>query len=321
MNEAIRIGTRDSELALWQANFVGAQLKNFGYPCTLVSVKSDGDKDLQTPLYEMGVQGIFTRALDIALLNHQIDIAVHSYKDVPTQLPKGLIVAAVLERHNPKDLLVWHPELRLSTSQVSSLSDGGNMAAFEQMAFVIATSSIRRKAQWLAKFPKSTIENIRGNVNTRLQKLNDSNWFGAIFAAAGLERINLRPKNAVELAWMLPAPAQGAVVVVCREDDITVMDSCSFLNHTETAICTAIEREFLRALLGGCSTPISALARIENGLIYFEGNITLPDGSKTVSINRTATVETAENKGLTWAHDILNEGGKSIIEKLSDAAS
>ena len=138
---------------------------------------------------------------------------------------------------------------------------------------IIATSSIRRIAQWLNRYPNHKIENLRGNVNTRLRKLKGSNWNGAIFAAAGLERINLRPENSIDLDWMLPAPAQGAIMIVCREDDDYSFESCQSFNDEHTALCTKIERDFLSGLMGGCSTPISALAEIKKDKILFKGNI------------------------------------------------
>src|SRR5690606_26134972 len=156
-----------------------------------------GDIDLVTPLYEIGVQGIFTKALDAALLNNRIDIAVHSLKDVPTLLPKNIVQAAVLKRGPVRDLLVY--------KQDTAFLDQKDYTAH------IATSSLRRKAQWLRRFPQHQVHNLRGNVNTRLQKLAAEPWDAAIFAAAGLERTNLRPEKALELDWMLPAPAQGAV--------------------------------------------------------------------------------------------------------------
>ena len=246
MQKIIRIGTRESQLAVWQANEVKRLLKIEGFEAELIYIKSEGDIDLKTPLYEMGVQGVFTRSLDAALLNNRIDIAVHSMKDVPTLLPVGLIQAAVLARASQKDLFVYK-------------SDTGFLDDFSSAA-LIATSSIRRKSQWLNRYPNHIIENIRGNVNTRLQKLNDQNWDGAIFAAAGLERIGVRPENSMDLNWMLPAPAQGAIMVVSRDNDNYVLDATATINNPSTTTCTKIERDFLRTLLGGCSTPISAFA-------------------------------------------------------------
>src|SRR5664279_5117338 len=213
MSEKLRIGTRESQLALWQANRVKKLLREHGTDADLVLIKSEGDLDLATPLYAMGVQGIFTRSLDLALLNNQIDLAVHSMKDVPVQLPAGLIQADVLERDKPYDLLVPNPA-------------GENLRLENHISFTIASSSLRRKAQWLHRFPSDEIEPIRGNVNTRLKKLENSNWWGAIFAAAGLERIGLRPAHAIELDWMIPAPAQGAILVVCLEKNKEVFDQC-----------------------------------------------------------------------------------------------
>ena len=201
-------------MAVWQAEQVKEMLGHHGFHAELVLIKSEGDMDLKTPLYEMGVQGVFTRNLDSALLNDRIDIAVHSMKDVPTQLPNGILQSAVLKRASYKDLLVYN-------------GDAHFLDDFQSSA-MIATSSIRRKAQWLHRYPNHSIDILRGNVQTRLRKLTESNWNGAIFAAAGLERIGLRPINSTELHWMLPAPAQGAIMVVCREKDDFCFQHVSF---------------------------------------------------------------------------------------------
>lgn len=297
----LRIGTRDSQLAVWQANRVKQLLEEKGCKSELVFVKSEGDIDLQTPLYELGVQGIFTKALDIALLKKEIDIAVHSMKDVPTVLAKGITQAAVLPRASYKDLLV-------PKTNIDFLEDIDNVA-------IIATSSTRRRAQWLNKYANHRIENLRGNVNTRLRKVKEENWNGAIFAAAGLERINVRPDNAIELDWMLPAPAQGAIMVVCMEDDTYAFDECNKLNDAATALCTKVERDFLRALLGGCTTPISALAEIENGTMTFKGNILSLDGKKKIEISKTLQKENSE-AGKDIAEELLQIGGQSILDEI-----
>jgi hydroxymethylbilane synthase len=285
----IRIGTRESQLAVWQATTVQQLLETHGYRAELHYIKSDGDTDLKTPLYEIGVQGIFTRALDIALLNGDIDIAVHSMKDVPTMMAKGIAQAAVLPRASYYDVLVpapgYTPEGALGSR-------------------IIATSSIRRKAQWLHRYPADTLENLRGNVNTRLRKVAESQWHGAIFAAAGLERIGLRPDNAITLDWMLPAPAQGAIMVVSRDGDAESQDACSPLNDADTALCTKIERDFLRALMGGCSTPISALARIASGKLHFEGNVLSVDGKDKKEISRVVDADMAGNIGFEAGNEI-----------------
>ena len=303
MDKMIRIGTRESQLAVWQADLVKDLLAKHGYTAELVYIKSEGDTDLKTPLYEIGVQGIFTRALDIALLNGDIDIAVHSMKDVPTQMARGIVQAAVLPRASYKDILVPKPG--------AVFSEGALPAT-------IATSSIRRQAQWLNRYPNDRIENLRGNVNTRLRKVAESDWNGAIFAAAGLERIGLRPENAVELDWMLPAPAQGAIIVVCREEDKEPLAACANFHDVGTALCTAVERDFLRALLGGCSTPISALAKIENGELVFEGNILSRDGKQKKEIRKSAAVNEAGNVGQDAARELLQNGGQAILEGITN---
>ena len=303
MDKEIRIGTRESQLAVWQATLVKGLLEEHGYKARLVYITSDGDTDLKTPLYEIGVQGIFTKALDIALLNGDIDIAVHSMKDVPTMMAKGIVQAAVLPRASYKDILVPKP---------------GATFPDKHAAAIIATSSIRRKAQGLNKYPNDTLENLRGNVNTRLRKVAESNWNGAIFAAAGLERIGLRPENAIELDWMLPAPAQGAIIVVCRDADKEALAACANFHDADTALCTLIERDFLRALLGGCSTPISALAKIKNGQVVFEGNILSRDGKQKKEINKIVSVSEATTLGQDAASELLQNGGQAILEGIRD---
>ncbi|HKH62142.1 MAG TPA: hydroxymethylbilane synthase [Flavitalea sp.] len=306
MSKLIRIGTRESQLAVWQAAQVKEQFMLNGLRAELVYIKSEGDTDTKTPLYEMGVQGIFTRSLDTALLNNNIDIAVHSMKDVPTQLPEGIVQAAVLKRGPVNDLLVFKTSL--------------DQLYREEYIAHIATSSIRRKAQWLHRFPHHQVHNLRGNVNTRLQKLQNAKWDAAIFAQAGLERIGLRPEDSVELNWMLPAPAQGAIMVVCRDNDPFIFESCRPFNDPETALCTKIERDFLRALLGGCSTPISALAIVKNDMVGFTGNILSLDGAEKVQTEKKVPVADAINLGREAALNLLQTGGSQIAERIKYAA-
>ena len=299
--EPVIIGTRDSELALWQARLVQEGLQRHGIESILAPLKSEGDIDLVTPLYAMGVQGVFTRALDAALLAGRIDIAVHSMKDVPTQLAQGIRQAAVLSRGNHRDILVPKKE-------TGFLND-------EDYAAIIATSSIRRKAQWLHRYPQHRLVNLRGNVNTRLRKLQEENWDAAIFAAAGLERIGLRPESAINLDWMLPSPAQGAIMVVCRQNDATSFEKLHLLNHAETALCTKTERDFLNTLMGGCSTPISALAQVENGRLHFQGAIHATDGAAALHTEKTATNDEMEHTGMLAAKELLDKGAGELVTK------
>lgn len=310
MKRHLKIGTRESELAVWQASHVQKLLKEIGVDSELVFIKSEGDIDTKTPLYELGVQGIFTKTLDAALLNNRIDIAVHSMKDVPTQPATGIKLAAVLKRASYKDIFVFKGE---RNDIECALND-------KHSTFRIATSSIRRKAQWLHRYPNHQIENLRGNVNTRLRKIDENNWNGAIFAAAGLERIHLRPENSIDLDWMLPAPAQGAITISCRENDDISLSAASSLNDEATQICTKIERDFLKTLLGGCSTPISALAVFENNKIVFKGNVCGVNGKEKFDIYKEADVANYTDVGVNAAEELLqNEDAKKIIYDIRNA--
>jgi hydroxymethylbilane synthase len=301
-NNVIRIGTRKSPLAVWQAELVQNALKLQGFKTQLVLINSEGDKDLVTPLYEMGVEGIFTKTADTALLNHKIDIAVHSFKDVPIKMANGIVQAAVLKRDSPLDILVYKNDPFFLENPLSHA--------------VIATGSIRRIAQWLHRFPHHKIENLRGTVNTRLQKLLENTWNGAIFAAAGLERLNLRPKNSINLDWMLPAPAQGAIVAVCRENDLKILEACWPFNDPMTALCTQIERDFLKHLLGGCATPIAALATVEGEKIVFKGNVCSKNGAEKIDIDLIEPLISSERLGINAAKEILSKGANKLILSL-----
>ena len=299
MRKIIRIGTRDSELALWQANKVQRMLNELGYETDIVSIKSTGDIILNKPIYELGITGVFTRNLDIALLNNTIDIAVHSMKDVPTVLPDGIIQAAVLKRANYSDIIV--------------LKDTEEF--FARKEAIIATGSLRRKAMWLNRFPTHTIVDLRGNVNTRLKKLDDNNWDGAVFAAAGLERIGKRPRGAVNLSWMISAPAQGAIMVASLAEDDYIKDACEQLNHYETEVCVSIEREFLHRLEGGCTAPIGAIAYVDEKTqeVNFKGVLLSKDGKKKIEVAKTAPLNKHRYLAQDCADYVINRGGKQLI--------
>ena len=299
MSKTLRIGTRDSELALWQAHAVQKKLNDLGYKTEIIAVKSQGDILLDKPLYELGITGIFTKTLDIAMLNGQIDIAVHSMKDVPTALPQGIVQAAVLERASELDILVHKGDTDFSKENT------------------IATGSLRRQAQWLNRYPNHNVVDLRGNVNTRIQKLHDNNWDGAVFAAAGLERINIKPENFIDLDWMIPAPAQGAMVVVAMGNDDFCIDAVSELNDIETEVCTHIERQFLKTLEGGCTAPIGAIARIvEDENIVFKGVLLSLDGKEKVAVEKSVPIQEWKKLGYFCAQEVLENGGKPIMEVL-----
>jgi len=301
MSKVIRIGTRDSQLAMWQAKTVQIQLENLGHKTVLVPVKSTGDLVLDKPLYELGITGIFTKTLDIAMLNGNVDIAVHSLKDVPTILPKGIVQAAVLKRGNVNDTLVYKKNEEFLSAKEA----------------IIATGSLRRRAQWLNRYPTHNIVGLRGNVNSRLEKLeNNEDWDAAIFAGAGLGRLNLTPENAINLHWMIPAPAQGAVMIAALEDDEETRAACAEINHEETEISTSIEREFLNRLEGGCTAPIGALAYVKDEEVNFKSVLLSKDGSKKIEF--TKVVPLGEHKELAQiaADYVIGKGGKTLIDQL-----
>jgi len=300
--KVIRIGTRDSELALWQAHTVEKKLNDLGYKTEIVAVKSTGDIILNKPLYELGITGIFTKTLDIAMINGQVDIAVHSMKDVPTALPEGIVQAAVLERANEKDLLLYKTNLDFLSQEAT-----------------IASGSLRRQAQWLHKYPNHKVVDLRGNVNLRMQKLSDNDWNGAIFAAAGLERIGLKPEKYEVLDWMIPAPAQGAMVVLAMANDEFCWQAVSELNDLETDICTYIERQFLRTLEGGCTAPIGAIAKFTEDTIEFKGALFSINGTQKIEVERVVPIEQWKKIGFELAKEILSNGGEQLMTNIKES--
>jgi hydroxymethylbilane synthase len=300
--KVIRIGTRDSELALWQAHTVEKKLNDLGYKTEIVAVKSTGDIILNKPLYELGITGIFTKTLDIAMINGQVDIAVHSMKDVPTALPEGIVQAAVLERANEKDLLLYKTNLDFLSQEAT-----------------IASGSLRRQAQWLHKYPNHKVVDLRGNVNLRMQKLSDNDWNGAVFAAAGLERIGLKPEKYEVLDWMIPAPAQGAMVVLAMANDEFCWQTVSELNDLETDICTYIERQFLRTLEGGCTAPIGAIAKFTEDTIAFKGALFSIDGTQKIEVERVVPIEQWKKIGFELAKEILANGGEQLMTNIKES--
>ena len=300
MKNSIRIGTRSSQLALWQAHTVSDQLQHLGHETEIVKIDSLGDEVLNKPLYELGTTGVFTRNLDIALLNGRIDIAVHSLKDVPTQLPEGIQQAAVLKRGNHQDILVLK----------------NNEEFFSNPTATIATGSQRRRAQWLFRFPNHNISGLRGNVNTRLDKLRSNDWDGAIFALAGLKRIGILPKEHIRLDWMLPAPAQGAVMIATLSENKEILKVCEEINDKDTEICTELERRFLRRLEGGCSAPIGALAQIKDEQLTFKGALFSLDGKNKIEFSKTVPTSHVSDLAEFAADYILERGGKKLLRQI-----
>ena len=295
----IRIGTRNSPLAMWQAKEVEQKLQNLGYETVLVPVLSSGDKNLNQPLYSLGITGVFTKDLDIALLNNEIDIAVHSLKDVPTILPQNIEVSAVLERDFPQDVLV-----RKSSSKNKDLAE-----------LKIATSSLRRRAFWSEKFPNTHFSDIRGNVQTRLKKLEEGDFDATLFSLAGIKRMEMELEYEM-LDFMISAPSQGVVAISSRVDDVETKAILQKINHKTTQICVEIERNFLRTLEGGCTAPIGAIAVFEENKIKFSGRLNSLDGSKTINIVEEFEYDESENYGKKFAEFVLENGGKEMMEEI-----
>lgn len=297
----ISIGTRDSKLALWQATAVSDLLAQRGIISELVPMKSTGDLDQTSAMSEMGDVGVFTKVLDSALSNTDIDIAVHSLKDYPTVPDAGIVVAAVLRRHDPSDVLVYNCDLR----------------ELESKEMTIATGSVRRSAFWKNKFPHHKVANLRGNVPTRLYKLQHNGWDGAIFAKAGLDRLELLPDHHIVLDWMTPAPAQGIIGIVCRSDDHAIRAMLTSISDSATWTQALLERSFLYHLEGGCSAPIGALATwISKDELYFTGSLLSLDGSVHHQINESVSALSPWEQGSYLAETLLSSGGRSTMDML-----
>lgn len=294
--KTIKIGTRNSPLALWQANEVASKLQTPSKLTEIVPIVSSGDKNLTQPLYAMGITGVFTKDLDIALLNKEIDIAVHSLKDVPTQLPTGVQISAVLERDFPQDVLV-----RKSDAKNKDFKD-----------LKIATSSLRRRAFWSHTFPNTDFADIRGNVQTRLRKLEEGVADATLFSLAGLKRMNLDIAYE-EVDFLLQAPSQGVVCIASLSEDTELNDVLKQINHAETQKCIHIEREFLKTLEGGCTAPIGAHAEFIGDKIRFLGRLCSLDGKDCINVDETIDWNPEQNFGAELAQQVLKRGGKDMM--------
>lgn len=296
----IKIGTRNSPLALWQAKEVEARLKNLNFETELLPVLSSGDKNLTQPLYTLGITGVFTKDLDIALLNGEVDIAVHSLKDIPTQLPVNIEIIAVLKRDFPEDVLV-----RKSASKNKDLRE-----------LKIATSSLRRRAFWLKEFPGTEFSDIRGNVQTRLKKLEENDFDATLFSLAAIKRMGLDIEYE-RLPFMLSAPAQGVVAICARSNDEEMKTAFSTINDKDTRICIDIERNFLQTLEGGCTAPIGAFAEMnDKNEVRFQGRLCSLDGTSCIETDEIFEWNETENFGKKLAVKLLENGGDRLMKEL-----
>lgn len=297
---SIKIGTRNSPLALWQAREVARNLQNKNLLTDIVPIISSGDKNLTQPLYTLGITGVFTKDLDIALLNREIDIAVHSLKDIPTELPENIKIIAVLERDYPQDVLVRKQD----------------SATLEMKNLKIATSSLRRRAFWAQEFPETEFSDIRGNVQTRLKKLEESDFDATLFSLAAIERMGLNV-DYEQLPMMISAPAQGVVAICGRSEDFEIQEIFADINHYSTQKCIEIERNFLNTLEGGCTAPIGAFAEInEQNEVRFIGRICSLDGKNCIETDEIFQWKDGENFGKILAEKILENGGKELMSEI-----
>lgn len=299
------IGTRGSRLALWQAEFVRAQLKE-KHPQISVEleiIKTFGDRQQNASLTQIGGQGVFVKELENALLANQIDLAVHSLKDLPTVLPENLHIAAVLKREDVRDALIVRKDLK------------ANSLAELPANAVVGTSSLRRSSQIKNLRPDLQIKDLRGNVDTRIARLDAGNYDAIILAAAGLKRLGFEDRIASFLSFdeMLPQVGQGALAIETRKTDAETNNLVSILNDAETYACVEAERAFLRGLGGGCTFPIAAHARIEENRMRLEGLVAKTDGSEILRDARTADFTKARENGETLALRLLAKGAKNLI--------
>ncbi len=300
----LRIATRGSALALWQARHVAAELERLhsGLSTELVRIKTTGDKILDVPLAKVGGKGLFTKEIEEALLEGRADLAVHSMKDVPAEVPAGLGIRAILQREDPRD--------------AAATVTGGDLSSLPQNA-TIGTSSLRRICQLKARHPGFEFVAIRGNVQTRLNKLGNE-VDAVILAAAGVKRLGIadRMHLFLEPGEMLPAVAQGAIGVETRQDDGEVNGFVDILNHRDTADCVAAERGFLARLEGGCQVPIAGLARLDGDGLSLEGLVGEVDGSVLIRRRISGPRAEAEALGVALAEEVLAAGGKAILDRL-----
>ena len=308
MKSTLRIATRKSPLALWQAEHVKARLMDAhaGLNVELVTFTTKGDKILDTPLAKIGGKGLFVKELETAILEGKADIAAHSIKDVPMEFPEGLFLSTILEREEPCDAFVSN-----TFDSVQNLPEGA----------IVGTCSLRRKCQLLSKRPDLIIKDLRGNVNSRLEKLDNGDYDAIILACAGLVRLEManRIKQRISSSWILPAVGQGAVGLEAREGDIETLELISVLQHEDTTDRITAERALNKRLQGGCQVPIASYAMLDGDTLHLQALVGEPDGSLIIQGDVSGHRNDAEELGEKLADDLLSRGAKEILEKLYNA--
>lgn len=299
-NSVLRIGTRASKLAQWQAHWVAAELKKLGQSVEIVDITTSGDEKQSGPIADIGQQGVFTKEIQAAVLENRVDLAVHSLKDLPTETVDGLVLAAVSEREDVADALVTN--LADSLAQLPPRSR-------------IGTGSLRRQAQLKLLRPDCEVLGIRGNVDTRLRKLDDGEYDAIMLAAAGLKRLRLEERITEYLGppHILPAVGQGALGIECREQDADVLEILRQLEDRDTRLATDAERAMLAKLHGGCSVPVGAWGRVEGDHLQLDGLVASVDGQTVLRASGTAEPSKAVTLGQQIAEELLAQGAAEVI--------
>ena len=297
----LRLGTRKSKLALWQANFVKEKLEALGCKVELVPITTTGDKILDAPLAKIGGKGLFVKEIENALLAGEIDLAVHSLKDVPMIIPEGLTLSAITEREEPYDVLISRNDKKLE-----ELPSGA----------VVGTSSLRRQVQIKRRRRDLEVEILRGNVDTRLRKLKEGLYDAIVLAYAGVKRMELSGEISQVLEDFIPAVGQGSLAIETRAEDERVINFVKVLNHEESWLRAVCERAFLRELQGGCQVPIGAYAWIEGDRIKIKGFISDLEGERFLEGNEEDGLQEAEEVGKRLAQRLLREGGEEILREI-----
>jgi hydroxymethylbilane synthase len=294
----LTIGSRGSQLALWQARWIRSRLEEMGETCRIEVIRTTGDKIIDVPLAKVGTKGLFTKEIEEALTRGGIDLAVHSMKDLPTVLPEGLVVAAVPEREDPRDALLGR--------KLRDLPHGGK----------VGTSSLRRAAQLRALRPDLEVEPVRGNLDTRLRKLDEGRYDAIVLAAAGLKRMGWDGRIAEILStnYMCPAAGQGALAIETRSDGGPAEQISRKLNHPETRLAVTAERALLASLGGGCQVPIGAYAAVEEGELRLTAVVCTPDGARLIRRSASGAPAAAEELGRELGEALLAAGADEILE-------
>jgi len=306
MRKKICIGTRGSKLALWQANFIKTEIETLfpGIDVELKIIKTTGDRITDRPLAMVGGKGLFVKEIENGLLNHEIDIAVHSMKDMPGQLPEGLCIGAIPKRENPFDVLI---------------SNNNSLLADYKKGAKIGTSSLRRASQIKHIRPDLIIESIRGNLDTRIKKLKSGEYDAIVLAAAGLIRMGQKAEitEYLDEKVMLPAVGQGALCIETRKNDDDIAPIMDRLDHYDTHICVTGERAFLKQIEGSCHIPVACFGRIENKEIILTALVASEDGKEIIKEEIISPMDKVEESGKALADRVLEKGGKKILENLN----